>query len=75
MPPENDKLKKQRQLLHSYARYSGVAFQMLGIMAVFIFGGWKLDQHFQTNTPWITAIMAILGIALALFTILKQVKS
>lgn len=56
---------------HQYVKYTSLGIQMLLYLFIFIYGGYKLDQHQQNNTPWFTiggAIWAILSIIVYLIT-------
>lgn len=57
--------------LKGYGRYSGLAFQMAIIIALAVFGGLKLDEHWNTK-PIFTVVCALLGIAVALYTVIKD---
>lgn len=52
--------------LRDYARYSGLAFQMLAVILLGAFGGWKSDQWLSTR-PIFTIIMTILGVFIAIY--------
>jgi hypothetical protein len=49
-------------------KYSGLAFQMAGILLVFTWIGQKGDAWFQFKTPWLT----LLAILIALFGIMYK---
>lgn len=57
--------------MRGYARYSGLAFQMAIIILLAVFGGLKLDEHWNTK-PVFTIVGALLGIAVALYTVIKD---
>jgi len=58
----------------NYAKYTGVIFQMIAIIAIFAFAGHFLDNKFKTETPWITAISCIVGVCLSIYQIIRQLK-
>ena len=62
----------KRKPLNSYARYSGLAFQMAVIIGGGCYGGYKLDQHFQNRTPVYTIVLSLVSIAIALYLVLKD---
>ena len=43
-------------------------------MLVATFGGRKLDQVVETNFPVFTIVLSVLGIALALYSVIKEVS-
>lgn len=68
--PKTD--KEKRPTLESYARYSGLAFQMFAIIGLGIFGGYKLDQWLKTGFPVFTVLMSIISVAAAIYTAVKD---
>jgi F0F1-type ATP synthase assembly protein I len=67
--PTKDKKRKQ---LSSVIKYSGLAFQMIVVILVVLYGGIKLDEYLQREFPLFTFIGAILGVVLALYFALKD---
>jgi len=53
-------------------RYSGMAFQMIAIIGVITFIGVKVNDYFEADPPYITAIFALLSIFAALYLTLKD---
>lgn len=74
MPEEKNPLKRTKQQLNNYGRYSGIAFQMVAIIGVFSYAGYLLDSWFSTKDPLFTAFMALAGIAIAIYQIIRQVS-
>lgn len=68
--PKTD--KEKRPPLESYARYSGLAFQMFAIIGLGIFGGYKLDQWLKIGFPVFTVLMSIISVAAAIYTAVKD---
>lgn len=52
-------------------KYSGMAFQMIGVMLVFVFGGIYLDGWFGIS-PVLTVLMSLIGVAAGLYVALKD---
>ena len=46
--------------IRDFARYSGIAFQMVGIILVTTWGGMKLDKLTGWDTPVFTIILSLL---------------
>lgn len=65
--PNNNKIK-------SYVQYSGLVFQMMGIIGLFTVAGYKLDQNQASKTPIYTAILSLLGVCISLYTVIKSLK-
>ncbi len=57
--------------LNNYARYSGMAFQMLAIILVGVFGGYKLDEWLHTK-PFLTIILSILAVFLSIYYVTRD---
>jgi len=56
-------------------KYTGMAFQMAITIFLSVFAGKKLDNYFDTPQPYLTAGMALLGVFLALFLVIRQLMS
>jgi len=54
------------------ARYSGLVFEMLGIIALGTFLGHKIDSNRDSEFPLWTLILALLSMAIALYGVLKD---
>jgi ATP synthase protein I len=67
--------QKEKPPLNSYIKYSGLGFQMIGVIGVFAFAGYKLDESQQTKTPIYTGILSLLGVLASLYIVLKGLKS
>ena len=57
--------------IRDYARYSGIAFQMIATLLVATFGGQWLDERFGTS-PLYTTICVLVGLGLALWLPLRS---
>jgi F0F1-type ATP synthase assembly protein I len=69
MEPSAEKKKKS---LDSYTRYSSIAFQMLIIILIGVFGGIKLDEWLKLTVPVFTIILSILSVILAIYTVTRD---
>ena len=63
----------QNKGLKNFARYSGMAFQMLGIILVTTWGGVKLDKLTGWKTPVFTVILSLFGVLTAMFVVIRDV--
>lgn len=73
-PPKKDKDQLKRSL-NSYLTYSGLAIQMGALIALGAYGGKWLDAELDLVKPWFTLLGTLLGMALGLYLILRQVNS
>ena len=72
MPQESKKNDKKKQP-NDYLRYSGMGTQMLAVILLGVYGGSKLDNHFQTEKPYWTAAISLLAVVVALYVALKNI--
>lgn len=57
---------------NSYARFSGMAFQMLATIALFTYGGYRIDLWRGTEIPVWTLILSLFSIAASLYLFIKK---
>lgn len=57
--------------LNDYARYSGMAFEMVAIILAAVFGGVKLDELADTK-PLFTVILSLLGVTTAIYIVIRD---
>ncbi|TAH01783.1 MAG: AtpZ/AtpI family protein [Sphingobacteriales bacterium] len=60
--------------VQNYVKYSGMVFQMIGIIGLFAFIGYKLDNYYQSKTPIYTAFLSLTGVLISLYTVIKSLK-
>ena len=72
-PLKKKNLKNQENKgLNDFAKYSGMAFQMIAIILITTWGGIELDKLAKFNTPVFTIILSLLGVFAAIYTALKD---
>jgi predicted MFS family arabinose efflux permease len=59
----------------NFAKYTGVAFQMMAIIGGSAFIGYKIDQWFVHKIQWVTAITCLVGVCLSIYQSIKQLKA
>ncbi|MCK9292139.1 MAG: AtpZ/AtpI family protein [Bacteroidales bacterium] len=69
---KHDKSSKIGQSLQTYAKYSSLAFQMLGIVLGGVLGGRWLDKKIGWDYPIMTLILSILSVSLAVYYAIKD---
>ncbi|HEY8780837.1 MAG TPA: AtpZ/AtpI family protein [Mucilaginibacter sp.] len=57
------------------AKFSGIAFQMIVIIGVFTFAGYKIDEAYHHNVKWVTAALSLTGVFISLYVVIRSVKS
>lgn len=66
--------KKKDKNLKNIAMLSGIAFEMGAIIFLSAKGGIWLDEHYQNEKKIFTAITTIIGVAGAIWLVLRQIK-
>jgi F0F1-type ATP synthase assembly protein I len=71
-PKEKNPKKQSNKGLYDFAKYSGIAFQMIGIILVTTWGGIKIDKLAGFEKPVFTIILSLLGVFAAIYTAIKD---
>ena len=69
---KNQKPNKDSRI-NAYARFSGIAFQMIAIIGLGTFGGVKLDQSYPNKYSVFTIICSLISVGIAMYYVIKQV--
>jgi F0F1-type ATP synthase assembly protein I len=56
----------------TFAKYSGIAFQMLAIIGLSTWLGTWLDAHYQSKNPWFTIALMLLGLLVATYQVIRS---
>jgi F0F1-type ATP synthase assembly protein I len=64
--------EKTAKSLNSYAKYSNMAFQMIAIILIGVFGGIKLDHWLNMKFPLFTVIFSLLATGLSVYNGIKD---
>ena len=67
-----DQDKPPKRELYDYTRYSGMAFQMMAIIGIFTFIGYKLDKWLRLKYPIFTIVFILLSVFTALYSIVRS---
>ena len=57
---------------NGFVRYSSIAVQMLAIIGLFTFAGWKLDQWLNNKFPVFLLILSLSGVFIGIYTAVKD---
>lgn len=60
--------------VNNYIKFSGIGFQMIAVIGIFTFAGYKIDQYTHHTTFWVTAILSLFGVFAALYIVIKSLK-
>lgn len=53
-------------------KYSGMAIKMAIVIAAGVFGGQYLDEKFNNQSPWMTIILSLVGVGLAIYFVISD---
>ena len=70
--PKESKNPKRSSRIRSYARFSGIAIQMIVIIGLGTYGGYKLDEAYPNDYSAYTLICSLSSVAIALYLMIKQ---
>jgi F0F1-type ATP synthase assembly protein I len=72
--PQKKKSPKNQENrgINNFAKYSGIAFQMIGIILITTWGGTRLDKLTGFETPVFTIVLSLLGVFAAIYTAVKD---
>jgi len=70
---QNQKNNNDKDWLKTYAKYSGIFFQMLVIIGGGTWLGSHLDKKRAGDFPLFTVILSLSAVGIALYLVIKQV--
>ena len=59
---------------NNYAKYSAVVFQMIAVIGLFTYAGYKIDESAKHDIQWVTAITSLTGVCLSIYLTIRQLK-
>jgi len=59
---------------NNYLKFTGMAFQMVVIIGLFSFAGYKIDEGANHHTKWVTAALALTGVFISLYLVIRSIK-
>ena len=68
---EDDENNKSR---NNYLKFSGVGFQMIAIIGMFTFAGYKIDESAHHTVKWVTAALSLTGVFISLYVVIRSLK-
>lgn len=71
-PDQNSDNRKETS---DIAKYSGIGFQMIAIIGLCTYAGYKIDQSAGHQTKWVTAVLSLIGVFISLYVVIRSVKS
>ena len=68
------KENNNRKEASNFARYSGIAFQMLAIIGIMTFIGYKIDENREGKQQIFTAIFGLVGVVISLIQVVRSLN-
>jgi len=65
--------QSRNSALGKYAYFTGVGFQMLAIIGVFTYIGYRIDHSQNAEKPIWTALFALAGVCISIYTVIRAV--
>ena len=70
----NSEHNSNKKLATNFAKYSGIAFQMLATIGIFSFIGYKIDQNRDSSKMIFTAIFGLVGVIISLISVIRSLN-
>ena len=67
-----NKKNQKKNYLNNYAKYSGIALQMLVIILLGVWGGVKIDEWLSLKFPVFTVLLSLLSVFFAIYSVVKD---
>ena len=64
--------KKNKENVEGYAKYSGIAFQMIASIGLFVWLGTYLDKRMDTSQPYWTLGLTTMAVIASMVSIIKN---
>ncbi len=70
----NEKNDDDERPLNAYVKYSGMGFQMIAIIGLFTFAGYKIDESAHHQVKWATAVLSLAGVCISIYIVIVSLK-
>ena len=71
--PDNPNQPEKQSQAKQYMKYSGIAFQMISVLLLALWGGQKLDEAMGMKNPIFTVVLLLLGVGGSMYLVIKGV--
>ncbi|MFS4455282.1 AtpZ/AtpI family protein [Maribacter sp. 2304DJ31-5] len=71
----NQQKPRKEKPFNSYARFSGIVFQMIAIIVAGTFIGIKLDEHFPNENNLFTIILAFTAVIISVIFVIRSINA
>jgi hypothetical protein len=59
---------------NNYVKFTGMGVQMIAIIGVFTFAGYKIDDAGHHSVKWATAALSLIGVFISLYLVIRAIK-
>ncbi len=66
--------QRSNERVQEYLKYSGMAIEMMAIIGIFTFIGFKIDQLLKIGFPISIILGVLIGLSVALYRIMKGLE-
>ncbi|MFY9150723.1 MAG: AtpZ/AtpI family protein [Prolixibacteraceae bacterium] len=68
----NKNSNRDKKQFDDFIRYSGLAFEMIAIMGIGVWVGYKIDQWLELSFPVATLVLMILSVVGAIYHAIRK---
>lgn len=72
---EQNQSEEEGKAVNAYAKYTGLAVQMIVVIGAFAFAGYQIDEATRHQTKWVTAALSLTGVFVSLYLVIRSVKN
>lgn len=72
--PKNEIDENEGRSVNAYVKYTGMGFQMIVIIGLFTYAGYKIDESAHHSVKWVTAILSLAGVFISLYLVIVSLK-
>lgn len=65
----------KKKSFNSYARFSGIVFQMIAIIVIGTFIGMEIDEKFPNENNWFTIVLAFSAVILSVVIVIRNINT
>ena len=67
-----NKFQKNKEKFDAFIRYSSLAFEMMAIIALGTFAGFKIDQWLNNDFRWATLVLMVVSVIGSVFYFIRK---
>jgi len=59
---------------NNYMKFTGMGFQMIAVIGIFTYIGYKIDDANHHTVKWATAALSLTGVFISLYLVIRAIK-